>query len=218
LNELFQTKFSSIYEKIKGKFDEGKLAEHHELQEYKDALHNSSIYSLMAKCDDQTENFGTKKSMYRNIKIQLRTLEKNGFYENGEPKYKLTKTINTKTIMDVSIYYNEESLVSPKTNPHDEKSTTNFRRKLMDAIYKTNEELFYKGDKRVPNFIQKNRLNLVDLNYLKKEKELLMNSDLNNPVENFIDVDYLEDKDKEGRHTYVKNKSREQFELLQKCV
>jgi len=219
LNELFQTKFSSIYEKIKGKFDEGKLAEHHELQEYKDALHNSSIYSLIAECDNQTENFGTKKSMYRNIKIKLRTLEKDGFDKDGEPKYKVTKIINTKTIMDVSIYYNEESLVRPKTNPPDEKSTTNFRRKLMDTIYKTNEELFYKGDKRVPNFIQKNRLNLVDLNYLKKEKELLMNSDLNNPVENFIDVDYLEDKDKkEGRHTYVKNKSREQFELLQKCV
>ena len=146
--------------------------------------------------------------MYKKIQFDLNKFLSDKKGEKGA-RYEKFKI---QTIMDVSIYFTEDSLLKI---PNPDEKSTNIRKKLLNAIDK---KLFHEEVRRVPKFHNEKGLNLVDINYLIKEKELLMNSDINEPKNNFIDVDHVVGADKKNkRFKYVKDKSSSQHALLIEC-
>ena len=210
LDYYLQQNLNLIYNKIKDKFDD-KV----DLDEYKDALRNSINYeqdrknvtkelffSLNVFKKQVQTNFESKSNMYyQKIIIDLSKYTKND--NNKSPPSKLR--IDANVIMDVSIY---------KAN--------NIYRKLIENI---GPELMSEKQKRVPKFLKKNGLNLVHIDYLLKEKELLKNStydtrdpkNKDNLKNNFIDIEDVDEKMKEKRFDYIKNKSELQYNILKAC-
>jgi hypothetical protein len=210
LSLLFTNKSSlqTIYNKIETKF-----VDRPELNKYKDALYNSinceqdrndlkkDLFSLSAFVKPTKKNFESKSSIYQKIIIDLKKLQ----LKNRRGMYSESEIIDSKTIMDVSIL---------KSNPKSSVKSTNIHRKLMKAI---GHEFMFEKNRRVPKFHRKDGLNLVDIEYLLKEKELLMNSNIDDPEHNFIDVEEVDDEIKEDRFKYVKDKSVKQYGILQEC-
>jgi hypothetical protein len=260
VSELLRTKLSYIYERAKDKFNKDKK----ELKEYMMAFEKSIVYKedTKAKKDEVFSINIFKKSItdvevldklnYEKIVIDLNVYKnkhKSDFYRLL-PQF---PSIDYHTMMDVSFHQNNRGF-----------------KKLL----KKTEELMHEKNKKVPKLLIKDGLNIAHLDYLLKEKELLINSNylpkyeqdiisklVNDNIQltergkqaiefssfislenkkiilqnilseddkksinksllqnNFIELKNIEDEDERlERFNHVKNKSRNQYEILLRC-
>ena len=166
VSELLRTKLSYIYERVKDKFN---IIDNEELKEYKLAFEKAIFYEqdkakkdVKAKKDEIFSINIFKKSItdvevldnlnYEKIVIDLNV------YENKHLPIPRFPSIDYHTLMDVSFHQNSRGY-----------------KKLMKKI---GEELISEKNKKVPKLLKtEDGLNIVHIDYLLREKELLMNSD-----------------------------------------